>query len=118
MRGLILVPIGALPWTHPQDTEDSSFFLKNEEQSQQLQAQAQTISAQSQQIDQLTYQVNALKRHRYGKRSEKTQEDSHQQAGEETTPSNSPDAHTKTKNSRKSSIKIISSARPLMPWCI
>ncbi len=43
-------------------------FLKMEEQSQK-------IEQQSQRIDQLTDQVNALKRYRYGKRSEKIPEE-------------------------------------------
>ena len=73
--------------------------LKNEEQSQQLQVQAhqlttqsQKIEEQSQQIDQLTHQVNSLKRHRYGKRSEKVQEDDSKQNDSNIQPS-SPDAH-------------------------
>ncbi len=57
-------------------------FLKMEEQSQQIEVQSQQIHSQSQKIeqqsqriDQLTDQVNALKRYRYGKRSEKIPEE-------------------------------------------
>ncbi len=48
---------------------------KIDEQSQQIHLQSQKIEEQSQRIDQLTDQVNALKRYRYGKRSEKIPEE-------------------------------------------
>ncbi|MBX9621580.1 MAG: hypothetical protein K2X28_06100 [Alphaproteobacteria bacterium] len=51
-----------------QSQEIKTLSLKNEEQSQKLQAQAHKI-------DQLTDQVNALKRHQFGKRSEKNQKE-------------------------------------------
>ena len=66
-----------------------------EEQSQEIKTLCQKNEEQAQKIDQLTYEVNVLKRHRFGKRSEKLEEDS-------TTPDNrnentdtltSPDAH-------------------------
>ncbi|MBY0292700.1 MAG: transposase [Alphaproteobacteria bacterium] len=75
-----------------QSQEIKALSLKNEEQSQQLQAQSQKIEEQAHQIDQLTHQVNLLKRHRYGKRSEKTQEDDSKQNDSDNLPS-SPDAH-------------------------
>ena len=61
-----------------QNERIEALFLKNEEQAQK--------------IDQLTHQVNSLKRHRYGKRSEKTQEDDSKQNDSNNLPS-SPDAH-------------------------
>ncbi|MBX9621526.1 MAG: transposase [Alphaproteobacteria bacterium] len=85
-----------------QNERIENLFLKNEEQSQQLQTQAQQLTTQSQkieeqahQIDQLTHQVNSLKRHRFGKRSEKIQEDDSKQ-NDNNTQASSPDAHDLT----------------------
>ena len=100
--------IEALSLKNEEQSQDIKVLsLKNEEQSQQLQAQAQQLTTQSQkieeqsqQIDQLTHQVNSLKRHRYGKRSEKVQEDDSKQNDSNTQPS-SPDAHVPLTHSPK-----------------
>jgi len=71
-----------------QNERIETLFLKNEEQSQQLQTQSQKIEEQAHRIDQLTGQINALKRHQFGKRSEKNQkeiEKEKEEQGEKTT---------------------------------
>lgn len=59
-------------------------------QNERIEAQFLKIEEQSQRIDQLTEQVNALKRHRYGKKSEKVQEEKAKPDNAETT---SPDGY-------------------------
>lgn len=73
-----------------QNERIETLFLKNDEQSQQLQTQAQQLTTQSQkieeqahQIDQLTHQVNSLKRHQFGKRSEKNQKEKEEEKEKE-----------------------------------
>ena len=46
-----------------------------EAQSQEIKALCQTNEEQAQKIDKLTYEVSVLKRHRFGKRSEKLKEE-------------------------------------------
>ncbi len=67
-----------------------------EEQKLLIANQNERIEAQAQKIDELTYQVSMLKRHRYGKRSEKLQEidnPTNEDNGENTDTLAAPDAH-------------------------
>jgi len=55
--------------------------------------QNERIEAQSQRIDQLTDQVNALKRHQFGKRSEKNQKEIEKEKEEESEKTSSQDGY-------------------------
>lgn len=68
-----------------------------ETQSQEIKALCQQNEEQAQRIDELTCQIAVLKRHRFGKRSEKLKENNeeatHDNNNETIGPVTSPDAH-------------------------
>jgi len=76
-----------------QNERIETLFLKNEEQSKQLQTQSQKIEEQAHQIDQLTHQVNSLKRHQFGKRSEKNQKEIEKEKEEQSEKTTSQDGY-------------------------
>jgi len=58
-----------------QSQEIKLLYLRNEEQSKEIKVLCLQNKKQSQRIDQLSDQLNVLKRHRFGKRSEKLGKD-------------------------------------------
>jgi len=74
--------------------EEQKLLIAN--QNERIEAQSLKIEEQAQKIDELTYQVSMLKRHRYGKRSEKLPEvdnPTNEDNAENTDTLAAPDAH-------------------------
>ena len=81
--------------------EEQKLLISN--QNERIEALCQKNEEQAQKIDELTCQIAVLKRHRFGKRSEKLKEDeseeaTHDNSNEATGVVDSPDAHAQKKN--------------------